>query len=118
MNRQIKVYIGDVNKFVGILFFNASGNRESSGLEYSSEWIESNNSFEIDPALPLNHGRAFRSKKERCSVFHGAPIFQLQLCSVLKTLIKSTLTQKLSMRSSDTALIIEQIQKNCGAGLR
>lgn len=72
MNRQIKVYIGDVNKFVGILFFNASGNRESSGLEYSSEWIESNNSFEIDPALPLNHGRAFRSKKERCSVFHGA----------------------------------------------
>jgi serine/threonine-protein kinase HipA len=72
MNRQIKVYIGDVKRFVGTLFFNTSGNRESSGLEYSSEWIESSKSFEIDPALPLEPGRAFRSKKEGCSVFHGA----------------------------------------------
>lgn len=72
MNRQIKVYIGDVKKFVGTLFFNASANRESSGLEYSPEWIESNKSFEIDPALPLGHGRVFRSKKEGRSVFHGA----------------------------------------------
>jgi len=72
MNRQIKVYIGDVQKFVGTLFFNASGNRESSGLEYSPAWIESSKSFEIDPALPLRNGRIFRSKKEGISVFHGA----------------------------------------------
>ncbi len=72
MNRQIKVYIGDVKRLVGTLFFNASGNRESSGLEYSPEWIESSISFEIDPALPLGHGRVFRSKKEGSSVFHGA----------------------------------------------
>ena len=72
MNRQIKVYIGDVKRLVGTLFFNASGNRESSGLEYSPEWIESSKSFEIDPALPLGHGRTFRSKKEGSSVFHGA----------------------------------------------
>lgn len=72
MNRQIKVYIGDVKRLVGTLFFNASGNRESSGLEYSPEWIESSKSFEIDPALPLRHGRVFRSKKEGLSVFHGA----------------------------------------------
>ncbi len=72
MNRQIKVYIGDVKRFVGTLFFNASGNRESSGLEYSPQWIESSKSFEIDPALPLGHGRVFRSKKEGSSVFHGA----------------------------------------------
>lgn len=72
MNRQIKIFIGDVKRFVGTLFFNASGNRESSGMEYSPEWIESNKSFEIDPALPLGHGRAFRSKKEGYSVFHGA----------------------------------------------
>ena len=68
MNRQIKVYIGDVKRLVGTLFFNASGNRESSGLEYSPEWIESSKSFEIDPALPLGHGRAFRSKKGGNSV--------------------------------------------------
>lgn len=72
MNKQIKVYIGDVKKLVGTLFFNALGNRESSGWEYSSEWIEYNKSFEIDPALPLRHGRSFRSKKEGGSVFHGA----------------------------------------------
>ncbi len=72
MNRQIKVYIGDVKRLVGNLFFNASGNRESSGLEYSPEWIEFSKSFEIDPALPLRTGRAFRSKKEGSSVFHGA----------------------------------------------
>lgn len=75
MNRQIKVYIGDVKKLVGTLFFNTSGNRESSGLEYSSEWIESSKSFEIDPALPLGYGRVFRSKKEGGSVFHGASRF-------------------------------------------
>lgn len=72
MNRQIKVYIGDVKKLVGTLFFNASGNRESSGFEYSSEWIKSSKSFEIDPELPLGYGRVFRSKKEWGSVFHGA----------------------------------------------
>lgn len=72
MNRQIKVYIGDIKRLVGTLFFNASGNRESSGMEYSPEWIESSKSFEIDPALPLVHGRVFRSKKEGSTVFHGA----------------------------------------------
>jgi serine/threonine-protein kinase HipA len=71
MNRQIKIYIGDAKQFVGTLFFNASGNRESSGIEYSSPWIESSNSFEIDPGLPLRHGRVFRSKKGEASVFHG-----------------------------------------------
>lgn len=64
MNRQIKVYIGDVKKLVGTLFFNASGHRESSGFEYSPEWINSSKSFEIDPELPLGYGRVFRSKKE------------------------------------------------------
>jgi serine/threonine-protein kinase HipA len=29
-------------------------------------------SFEIDPALPLEHGRAFRARKDGSSVFHGA----------------------------------------------
>ena len=72
MNRQIKVYIGDVKKLVGTLFFNASGNRESIGFEYSSEWIESSKSFEIDPEIPFGYGRVFRSKKEWGSVFHGA----------------------------------------------
>lgn len=72
MNRQIKVYIGDAKRLVGTLFFNASGNRESSGLEYSSNWIESSGSFEIDPALPLKHGRTFKTKREGTSVFHGA----------------------------------------------
>lgn len=72
MNRQIKVYIGDAKKLVGKLFFNSSGNRENSGWEYSSDWIDSSDGFEIDPALPFVHGRTFKSKKEDASVFHGA----------------------------------------------
>ena len=72
MNRQIKVYIGDVKRLVGTLFFNASGNRESSGFEYSPEWIESSKSFEIDPALPLGHGRAFDRRKG--ALFFMAPL--------------------------------------------
>lgn len=72
MNRQIKIYLGEIKQQVGTLFFNAAGNRESSGIEYDSEWIESTESFAIDPELPLRHGRVFRSKKESHSVFHGA----------------------------------------------
>lgn len=72
MNRQIKIYVGGTKRLVGTLFFNASGNRESSGVEYSPEWIESPESFQIDPGLPLRHGRTFRSKKEGTSIFHGA----------------------------------------------
>lgn len=72
MNRQIKIYIGDAKRFVGTLFFNASGNRESTGFEYSSDWIESDESFQIDPALTLGHGRFYRSNKDAASVFHGA----------------------------------------------
>ena len=55
MNRQIKVYIGEVPKFVGTLFFNTGAHRETSGLKYSSDWIESHESFAIDPALPRLH---------------------------------------------------------------
>lgn len=72
MNRQIKVYMGDAQKCVGTLFFNASGNRESCGFEYSPEWIASEESFAIDPALPIGHRRNFRAKREGLSVFYGA----------------------------------------------
>lgn len=72
MKRQIKVYIGEAKKPVGTLFFNASGNRESCGFEYDSDWIESDNGFTIDPGLPLTTGRSFRSKKAETSVFYGA----------------------------------------------
>jgi len=35
MNRQIQIYIGDVKRLVGTLFFNASGNRESQCIRNS-----------------------------------------------------------------------------------
>jgi len=72
MNRQIKVYVGDTEKLAGTLFFNASGNRESSGFEYDPSWITSKDGFEIDPVLPLVYGRTFKSKKDGLSIFHGA----------------------------------------------
>lgn len=57
---------------MGNLFYNASGNRESSGFEYNAEWIESSEAFAIDPSLPLRHGRFFHTKKEDRSAFFGA----------------------------------------------
>lgn len=72
MNRQIKMFLGEKQQAVGTLFFNSLGNRESSGVEYSAEWIDSREAFDIDPELPLRHGRFFHSKKEARSVFFGA----------------------------------------------
>jgi len=72
MNRQIKIFIGEREVPVGTLFFNASGNRESSGVEYSPEWIDLPEGFQIDPGLPLRHGRFFHTKKEGGSVFFSA----------------------------------------------
>ncbi|MBS0654416.1 MAG: type II toxin-antitoxin system HipA family toxin [Verrucomicrobia bacterium] len=72
MNRRITIFIGERAISVGTLFFNASGNRESSGVEYSNEWIDLPDSFAIDPNLPLRHGRLFHTKKEGGSVFFGA----------------------------------------------
>lgn len=72
MNRQIKIYLGEAKKLVGTLFFNAVGHRESCGVEYSPDWIQAQDGFEIDPGLPLQVGRTFRSKKEDASVFPGA----------------------------------------------
>ncbi|MBS0634950.1 MAG: type II toxin-antitoxin system HipA family toxin [Verrucomicrobia bacterium] len=72
MNRKIAIHIGDAAKKVGALFFNASGSRESSGIEYASEWLDGAESFSIDPNLPLNHGRFFHTKRDGGSVFFGA----------------------------------------------
>jgi len=72
MNRNITIYIGDTIAPVGNLFFNRSGNRESSGVAYTPEWIGSPEGFAIDPNLPLQHGRFFHTKKGEGSTFFGA----------------------------------------------
>lgn len=72
MNRQIRVFLGDTGTQIGTLFFNTSGSRESSGFEYTDAWLRAPNRFQIDPALPLNPGRIFRSKGKDGSAFHGA----------------------------------------------
>jgi serine/threonine-protein kinase HipA len=72
MNRKVTIFIGDITTPVGSLFFNASGNRESSGVEYSSEWMDLSEGFPIDPGLPLQYGRFFHTVKSGGSVFFGA----------------------------------------------
>ena len=72
MNRQINVFLGASGQRIGTLFFNAAGNRESGGFEYADTWLAWPGHFQIDPALPLNRGRLFRSKVKDSSPFHGA----------------------------------------------
>ena len=73
MNRQIKIYLGKTKRFVGTLFFNSSGNRESSRIEIESQSGSSQmKALKSIRDLPLRYGRVFRTRKEGNSVFHGA----------------------------------------------
>lgn len=69
----IKVFLGEAGAEIGALYFNAAGNREGSAFEYSTDWLRAPHRFAVDPALPLNPGRAFHAKKTKdSSAFHGA----------------------------------------------
>lgn len=72
MNRAIKILLGAAALDVGTLYFNTSGNRESTAVEYAESWLRSPSRFAIDPSLPLALGRAFHGKRREDSVFHGA----------------------------------------------
>ncbi len=71
-NRTIKVFLGEAGAEIAALYFNADGNRETSGFAYSADWLRAPQRFPVDPALPLNPGRAFHAKRTKDgSAFHG-----------------------------------------------
>jgi serine/threonine-protein kinase HipA len=72
MKRVIEVYVGDSARHVGVLRFDVQGARQSAGFEYTREWLESDERFELEPRLPLLAGMHFHKRRSDGSVFHGA----------------------------------------------
>jgi serine/threonine-protein kinase HipA len=50
------VCLGEQRLFVGVLHFNAQGNRRAASFSYSDEWLRRTDGFQLDPALPLVTG--------------------------------------------------------------
>ena len=72
MTGTIKVFLGEMPERVGTLYFNSSGNRQSSAFEYADTWLASPVRFAIEPGLPMARGRAFHARTGDGSAFHGA----------------------------------------------
>ena len=72
MKRTIEVYAGTGARRVGTLHYDAVGAREHSAFAYDDSWLEAEDRFAIDPALPLVAGPQFHQKPREGSVFPAA----------------------------------------------
>lgn len=52
MKRSIQIFLGDKKKSLGELRYDHQGQRENAAFAYSNEWLENDERFPIDPALP------------------------------------------------------------------
>jgi len=71
MEKSILIYcsLNNENHIVGTLWTHASKGRQSATFEYSNHWINFENSFALEPALPLGRGR-FHTEPE-LSIFRS-----------------------------------------------
>jgi len=72
MKRTIQVYLGDDDRRVGTLHFDAVGSRQYSAFVYEDSWLKAAEGFALDPGLPLVAGPQYHRKVRDGSVFHGA----------------------------------------------
>lgn len=72
MKRTIQVYLGDDDRRVGTLHFDAVGSRQHSAFVYEDSWLKAAERFALDPGLPLVAGPQYHRKVRDGSVFHGA----------------------------------------------
>ena len=72
MKRRIQLFLGEKQVSLGELRYNRQGRRENAAFAYTSEWLNSEERFAIDPALPLVDGFQFHARQPNGSVFHGA----------------------------------------------
>ncbi len=72
MKRNIQVFLGKEKKTLGELRYDRQGQRENAAFAYSNAWLEDNNRFFIDPALPLVSGFQFHARRGKGTLFHGA----------------------------------------------
>ena len=64
--------MGDDARLVGRLRYDQQGARERAGFEYDSTWLAADDTFAIEPGLPLVTGPQFHRKTRDGSVFHPA----------------------------------------------
>jgi serine/threonine-protein kinase HipA len=64
--------LGEEDRGLGLLRYDSQGNRESSAFEYATPWLEAEDRYSIDPALPLVAGPQYHRKIGQGSVFHAA----------------------------------------------
>ena len=72
MKRPIQVYLGDDARRVGTLHFDAIGSRQHSAFAYEESWLKAEESFALDPGLPLVTGPQYHRKARDGSAFHAA----------------------------------------------
>lgn len=70
MNRSLQVYVGSDPRLVGVLRYEAQGNRERASFEYTPTWLA--DGFPLEPGLPLVRGPQFHRPIQGGSIFHGA----------------------------------------------
>jgi len=71
VKRTIRVHLGEPAVAVGTLYFDALGNRQRASFGYHQRWLEAEESFELEPSLPLVTGPQFPGAAPGDSVFHG-----------------------------------------------
>ncbi|WP_068876807.1 MULTISPECIES: type II toxin-antitoxin system HipA family toxin [unclassified Phenylobacterium] len=72
MNRSIGIFLGDNARPVGVLRYDQQGARESAAFEYTAEWLQAVDGFDLEPGLRRVTGPQFHRKAKDGSVFHGA----------------------------------------------
>ena len=72
MKRAIQVHLGDTERHIGTLRYDIQGARQSAGFEYTSEWLQADDRFALEPGLPLVAGMQFHKQRADGSIFHGA----------------------------------------------
>ncbi|MFO0490623.1 MAG: type II toxin-antitoxin system HipA family toxin [Curvibacter sp.] len=72
-NQRVDVYVGKAGLLVGQLAYAKQGQREFSAFAYDTQWLASEDRFEVSPDLPLVAGfQARRAPAKADSIFHLA----------------------------------------------
>jgi serine/threonine-protein kinase HipA len=71
LRRNVKVFLGEEPRLVGVIRYNAEGARESAAFEYDTGWLSAPDRYSIEPTLPLVSGAQFHARTREGSIFHA-----------------------------------------------
>lgn len=72
MKRTIKVYLGQTERPLGLIHFEARGARETAAFIYDQTWLDAEDHFTLDPELPLRAGPQYIARTPGRSIFPSA----------------------------------------------